>query len=133
MMLFWVLLTAAAVGVGFIRLAPSDPAQWHVAPDVSGDKVFASGVTRLVETGPDGLTRLNAIASGRPRTTVLAGSVDQGMITYITRSKLFGFPDYITVQQDGDVLKIYARLRFGRSDMGVNAARIQGWINALQP
>lgn len=132
-MLFWVFLAAALVVLTYIRLAPSDPARWHIAPDVSGDKTFKSGATRLVQTGPDGLARLNAIALAHPRTIALAGSVDAGMITYIVRSKLFGFPDYITARQDGDSLKLYGRLRFGGSDMGVNAARLQAWVDALQP
>ena len=63
---------------------------------------------------------------------MLAGSVEQGMITYVTRSIVVGFPDYTTVLQNGDQLVIYARLRFGRSDFGVNHARIKRWIDALQ-
>lgn len=133
MMVLWILLAVVVVGLGYIRLAPSDPLQWHVAPEVSGDKVFAAGATRLLHTGPDGLARLHDIALATPRTTVLAGSVEGGMITYVTRSKTIGFPDYTTAQQDGEDLKILARLRFGRSDMGVNAARLKAWVNALQP
>ncbi|WP_293574144.1 hypothetical protein [Phaeobacter sp.] len=29
------------------------------------------------------------------------------------------------------MLKVYARLRFGRSDLGVNNARINQWIGAM--
>jgi len=132
-MTLWILLAIVVVALGFVRLVPSDPARWHVAPDVTGDKNFKTGVTRLVETGSEGLLQLNRIASTSPRTKVLSGSVDSGMVTYITRTPVFGFPDYTTVEQDGNSLKIYARLRFGRSDTGVNRARIESWINALQP
>lgn len=132
-MLVWVFLAILVVLLGYIRLAPSDPMRWHVATEINENKTFKAGVKRLADTGPDGLERLNAIALATPRTSVLAGSVATGMITYVTRSKLFGFPDYSTVQQDGDTLKIYARLRFGRSDTGVNNARVEGWVNALQP
>ena len=48
--------------------------------------------------------------------------------TYVTRTKFMGFPDYTTARQDGDFLKVYARLRFGRSDLGVNGARIADWL-----
>jgi uncharacterized protein (DUF1499 family) len=54
--------------------------------------------------------------------------VGEGRITYITRTKIIGFPDYTTVQQDGDVLRIHGRLRFGRKDFGVNKARVDGWL-----
>jgi len=118
--------------LAYVRFAPSDPIAWHVAPSVTADADMKRGAKRLVAAGPDALARLDAIAQATPRTSVLAGSVAEGMITYVTRSKAIGFPDYTTVQQDGDTLKIYARLRFGRSDLGVNKARIDGWIGALQ-
>ncbi|WP_170788721.1 DUF1499 domain-containing protein [Ruegeria lacuscaerulensis] len=132
-MVVWVLVGAVvALGV-YIRLAPSDPAQWHMPLTATADTDMQGGVIRIVETGPEGLARLDDIAQATPRTTVLAGSVDEGMITYITRSKVIGFPDYTTVQQDGDTLRIHARLRFGRSDFGVNRDRVDEWLAALQP
>ncbi len=112
----------------YIRLAPSDPADWHIAPQAETNQDLQGGVLRVVETGPEGLAALDAIARNAPRTTVLAGSVGEGRITYITRTKLVGFPDYTTVQQDGDVLRIHGRLRFGRKDFGVNKARVDGWL-----
>lgn len=125
---------AVVVGfLGYVRLAPSSVARWHVAPNFTANKDFPGGAVRLVETGPDGLARLDILAHATNRTRILAGSVDEGMITYITRSAVIGFPDYTTVQQDADQLKIYARLRFGRSDFGVNHARISRWLNVLQP
>ncbi len=132
-MALWILIAIAVAGLAFIRLAPSDVSQVHKPPKVTENKDFKAGVKRLITSEPDGLARLHVIILATPRTQVLAGSVDEGMVTYITRSALFGFPDYTTVQQDDDSLKIYARLRFGRADIGVNKARVERWINALQP
>lgn len=131
-MFLWICLAAVVVVLGYVRLAPSDVSRWHVPPQVIADKNFKSGVLRLVEAGPDGLARFDTLARESERTTVLAGNVEARMVTYVTRSKFFGFPDYTTVQQDGNQLKIYARLRFGRSDSGVNRARVTGWLDALQ-
>nr|WP_171129878.1 MULTISPECIES: DUF1499 domain-containing protein [unclassified Ruegeria] len=132
-MLLAIFIAAVMVVLGFVRLAPSDPARWHVPPQAQADRDLPKGVLRVFETGPDGLARLDRIAQATPRTTVLAGSVAQGMVTYITRTKVFGFPDYTTVQQDGDALRIYARLRFGRRDFGVNRDRVERWLALLQP
>lgn len=132
-MVLWIALTLAVVALGYIRLAPSDPAVWHRPPEVTADADLKGGVRRRLLTGPEGLARLDAIIRATPRTRVLAGSVPEGMITYITRSRVFGFPDYTTVRQQGDLLEIYGRLRFGRSDLGVNRARVEGWLSALQP
>ncbi len=120
------------LGLAYIRLAPSDVSRWHVAPRVSGDKTLQGGVKRRIEAGPGALQRLDAIARATPRTQVLAGSVDAGMITYVSRSLVFGFPDFTTVQQQDGVLKIFGRARFGRSDFGVNRTRVDGWLAVLQ-
>ncbi|WP_377187233.1 DUF1499 domain-containing protein [Ruegeria meonggei] len=127
----WLVLGLVFAIGAYIRLAPSDPARWHIAPQVEADKDLKGGVMRVVETGPDGLARLDALAQVTPRTSVLAGSVDDGMITYVTRTKVIGFPDYTTAQQDGDTLRIYGRLRFGGSDFGVNKARIDAWLGQM--
>lgn len=133
MMIIWIILAFMAVVAIAARVAPSDAERWHVATQASADKDFKSGAIRVVNTGPDGLARLHEIALKTPRTSVLAGSVDSGMVTYITRSAVFGFPDYTTAQQDGDTLTLFARLRFGRSDTGVNRKRLEQWIAGLQP
>jgi len=122
------LLVAVIAGMAFIRLAPSDPMRWHQMPDTVTDRDLDGGAMRRVEGD---LAALDAIIRDTPRTRVLAGSAEQGMVTYITRSAVFGFPDYTTVRQAGDMLEIYGRLRFGRSDLGVNAARIDGWLGRL--
>ncbi len=115
----------------YIRLAPSDPARWHVVTQIEADRDMTGGVMRVLETGPQGLAQFDAIARAAPRTSILAGSVDEGMITYITRTPVMGFPDYTTVWQDGDTLRIHGRLRFGGSDFGVNRTRVDGWLALL--
>lgn len=132
MMLIWVALAAVVVVLGFIRLAPVDPFDWNTQPELNEDKEFRGGVFRVVRTGPEGLLNFNQIATSAPRTKLLAGSVEEGMATYVTRTQVIGFPDYTTAAQDGDLLKVYARLRFGRSDLGVNKARIDSWLADLE-
>ncbi|WP_435661068.1 DUF1499 domain-containing protein [Leisingera caerulea] len=133
LMLFgWLVLAAVVAGLGFIRLAPSDPLDWNTQPEFTEDKEFRGGVFRVVRTGPGGLERFHRIASHAPRTSVLAGGPDDGMVTYITRTQVLGFPDYTTAAQDGDLLKVYARLRFGRSDLGANKERINNWLAEME-
>lgn len=125
-----IILVAAIVALlVFIRMAPSDPDRWHRMPENVSDRDLDGGAMRTREGE---LAALDGIIRDTPRTQVLAGSVSEGMITYVTRSRVFGFPDYTTVRQDGDRLEIHGRLRFGKSDLGVNAARIDGWLRQLQ-
>ena len=124
----------AIIGVAisaYVRLAPTDPERWHSLPAAMTNRDTDGGAMRVVGAGQDGLTRLDQIIRATPRTRVLAGSVEEGMITYVSRSRVFGFPDYTTVRQAGPQLELYGRLRFGRSDIGVNAARIDGWLQSF--
>ncbi|MDK3016377.1 DUF1499 domain-containing protein [Pseudodonghicola flavimaris] len=129
----WIALTLVVIGFGYVRLAPDNPSDWHLPPEVQRNSDLDGGVKRRIETDALGLQRLDAIIRATPRTEVLAGSVPEGMITYVTRSCVFGFPDYTTVYRNGDVLEIYGRLRFGRSDFGVNRARVERWLQTFQP
>ena len=125
---------------GWVRLAPVDAARWHVAADVSGlGHMPATGghIWRgaLKGDGSDEMAELDRIIRATPRTRVIAGTLGEGMITYETRSKLWGFPDYTTLSVGSGeagqrVVEIYSRLRFGTSDLGGNRDRIMGWLKA---
>ena len=135
-----VIFIAVAALAAYIRLAPSVPARWHIALHPRPVEIEAPSAQVVVLRGgayidlPNAdslLARLDTIVTATPRTVRLAGSVGEGRITWITRSALFGFPDYTTAEVGPQGLTIYARLRFGGSDLGVNAARLAGWIAAL--
>jgi uncharacterized protein (DUF1499 family) len=141
----WLLPLLLVLGfAAYVRLAPSDPARWHVAiadpaaPDctVTATEGAARYACRMPGTPAEVLARLDSIALAQPRTTRLAGSAETGRITWVTRSALWGFPDYTTAEaraEEGQTrLDLHARLRFGRGDMGVNAARLADWTAALR-
>jgi len=127
----WILGVLVLSILAYIRLAPSDPTIWHMSPKIDVDKTFASGVVRRVSAGQDGLLRMATVIAAEPRTILLDGSPEQGMVTFVSRSRIMGFPDYTTITMADEDLLIYARLRFGRSDFGVNGARVDRWIKAL--
>ncbi|MEO0939776.1 MAG: DUF1499 domain-containing protein [Pseudomonadota bacterium] len=131
-MLGWIVLAVAVGALAYIRLAPHDVARWHVPVTADADRDFAAGAARVLPGDAAALARVDAAARSLPRTRVLAGSVDEGRVTYVTRSALFGFPDYTTVELTGGQLRMLARLRFGRSDLGVNSRRLQGLVAAAQ-
>lgn len=131
-MLGYVILFLVLGLLAYIRLAPSDPDRWHVAVSQSADADMPNGAVRILPAGPDTLARVDAAARALPRTTVLEGSVAEGRITYVTRSAAFGFPDYTTVEQSDGMVKMFARQRFGRSDFGVNRARLERLTAAVE-
>ena len=128
----YLLILIVLLFLAYVRLAPSDAARWHKPVTISEDKTFKGGAARVIVASEGTLAKLDAAAQALPRTTVLAGSVAEGRITYVTRSAAIGFPDYTTIEQDGDTIKLYARLRFGRSDLGVNGARLRKLLQAVE-
>lgn len=143
-MLGWVLGGAAAglAGSGWVRLAPTEVADWHVDPVEGrtgpGRYLVAPGGDRAplrLGAAPERVAEaLDRIALGAPRTRRIAG--EAGHATYETRSRGFGFPDYTSVRVapdgDGAAVSVYARLRYGRDDFGVNRARVEDWLARLE-
>lgn len=123
----------------YIRVAPSDAERWHVDPAIARNPGQAG---HLLDPGPRFdvspamlLRKIDDIALDWPRTKRLAGSIEEGRLTYVTRTKWIGFPDYTTVafvETDGSVAPvILARLRFGGGDLGVNRKRVEAWVEEL--
>ena len=139
----WMLLMIVISALIYVRIAPHDATAQHLVPPIGATHdapviMEGSAVFAQVFTSPpaDILAQLNRIALAAPRTRVLAGSVEEGMITYVTRSRVFGFPDYttlhVTADAQGSRATLYGRQRFGKLDFGVNSARIQGWLGAVE-
>jgi hypothetical protein len=144
----WCLAALLALVLGFaayVRLAPSDPARWHVdpvtvaKPGPEGNYLLRPGgdaESPVYQLTPEALmARIDQIAMETPRCARLSGSVEALHATYVCRSALWGFPDYVSVRaipaQGGSQLAIFSRLRFGRGDMGVNRARVEAWLARL--
>ena len=130
-------------GIVYIRLAPDDILALHIAPPagaVPGSPIALPGgylVEENSELPPEKLLqRLHSVILQTPRTRLIAGLPSEGMATYVTRSLVFGFPDYTTIrvapEGGGSRFQIYARLRYGRSDFGGNRERVTSWLRALE-
>jgi len=134
--LFGLIVVALAVSA-FARLGAIAQDQWHVALDFDDTQTLAGGYkTVVVVKGPvaDVQSRFIEIATQTPRTTILAQTED--LVSFVTRSVVFGFPDITTASfeavEDGVKVRIFGRLKIGKSDVGVNKARVQSWVKQLQ-
>lgn len=137
----------AAIAAVWVRTAPDDPADWHVDPVKSGRTGRPNDALRGPVEGADGaapvwaaepdrlMAAFDKVARAAPRTELLAGGPEAGLATYVQRSAVMGFPDYISVRalpvEGGATLAIWSRARYGHSDMGVNAARLDDWLGAI--
>ena len=128
-------LCLAAGAAVYVRRAPLDVTALHVmpAPRAAGDYSDVGGFTaiRPALSGPSALETLSDVIANTPRTDLLAESAE--MKTFVTRSRIFGFPDITTVWvihgRGGHEIGIYGRLVYGKSDLGVNKRRIAGWLD----
>ena len=132
----------------YVRFTPLDTARWHAdvvtsEPPARGTcteniTVLQNGarsVCVLPGTPAEILARLDATALSTRRTTRLAGSPGEGRVSWVSRSKLIGYPDIITAQTTaqttGTRLDVFSRQVYGGADFGVNAARLQDWLTTF--
>ena len=146
-------LLAAGTAYAVINFVEDDPARWHLDPAavtlrgtpneylaaVSGTTAATPHLLATIHpTSPRALLAcFDAIARARPRVAIVAGDVASLMITYVQRSRIIGFPDYITVKavpqetgmpEGGAGLIVYSRSRYGHGDFGVNRKRVVAWL-----
>ena len=143
-----VALIAVAIGV---RLMPVDPSVHHIdpariEPPTSPNFVLrrGDGAASVTATLAETAAQLNEaiIAEGG---TVLSGDLASGHASYVFRSRIFGFPDVLSVRltdvssreriAEGELteIELYSRALLGYSDMGVNRARVDRILTALAP
>ena len=107
-------------------------------PKRSGVRYIGRQAPRYPADPETVLAAFDAIASEEPRTRLIEGDLDEGMLTYVARSKVFGFADFITVKavSEGAVTKlsIVSRARVGArgNDWGVNAERLDRWLQDMR-
>ena len=152
----WVVLAIivlAAAGMIYVRVAPLDAGTWHVDPVTAPTpetpnsfRVRAPGATAGAEemVSPiyavppaELMAAFDRMALAQPRTERLAGTPDgQDFVTCVQRTALVAYPDYVSVRavpvgEGQSALVILSRSRFGKSDLGVNRARVTQWLGAL--
>jgi uncharacterized protein (DUF1499 family) len=110
------------------------PNEYRVAPP---EAAVAANPAPVFDATPAELAiAFDRVAMAAPRTRRLAGDPADGFTTYVQRSALFGWPDYISVRavpvEGGSTLAIWSRSRYGYSDLGVNAERVEAWLSRLE-
>ncbi len=79
---------------------------------------------------------VRAVAAAQPRTYPAAVFAERGRADWVVRSAVLNFPDLVTAEVVADGagasrLILYSRSVYGRSDFGVNRARLTVWLAAL--
>jgi uncharacterized protein (DUF1499 family) len=110
-------------------LCPAVPPLCNIQPDAASP-VFAIDPVRLRD-------RWLEMVAAEPRVRQVASDAGRRHLVFIQHSAFFRFPDVITVEflavgQTRSTLAVLSRSRYGQSDFGVNAARVQAWVGKLR-
>ncbi|MBB5514938.1 uncharacterized protein (DUF1499 family) [Rubricella aquisinus] len=156
MLIAFLIVAAVIGGVVMVRTATDDATVWHVnpleAPTPATPNSFR--VVPVLGGQPQSAERvdmeapiyaanpaiialaLDEFALRQPRTERIAGTPESGWMTYVQRSDLMRYPDYVSVMifelEDGNsTIALFSRSRFGHGDMGVNGDRMRRWLGTL--
>lgn len=132
----WMLALIAVSGLIYIRIAPLPEETYHLAgPDRPlGTYRTENSFEAVLPVADDPQARLQAwadLVAAAPRARPLAGTVAEGHLSFVIRSRLIGFPDIVNLWLAEDALHIRSASVYGRSDLGVNRDRVQGWLAAI--
>lgn len=124
------------MGIGlalYARLTPLPSARFSsvTGPIAPGKHMLGGGVKYvlpLADLPPNAMVKLSQIIKETPRTVPHDALKGQA---FVTRSKFFGFPDITLMWEQDGHLHLFAHLVIGKSDLGVNAARVDGWLKQL--
>jgi len=126
------LLLAFAGFAVWVRLAPTDPARWHLDPATAPRPTTPNWAEadRLSPLAPAQIAQAIATRARAEGATRIAG--DDLFATWEARSRLMRYPDYVTIRlapEDGGTrIQAFSRARYGYGDGGVNAARLRRWL-----
>jgi len=158
--IFWIAVGVVVIGVGgvyMIRNVSHDPAVWHVdpltaptpdtpnsyrmVPVIEGyEPVTQERIDRespIYDANPALISQaFDEFVLRQPRTERIAGTPETGWMTYVQQSEVMRFPDYISVLfldlgNGQSTVAIFSRSRYGHSDLGVNANRVERWLSSL--
>ncbi len=110
-------------------MCPADPLICNLKAD-EASPIFPVDPARLRD-------RWMEMAAAEPRVHLVSSEKDRQHLVYIQHSFFFRFPDIITVEflptgNGRSTLALLSRSRYGKGDLGVNAARVGAWIAKLK-
>jgi hypothetical protein len=119
---------------------PAEPGTWTPPPHPAGreaesyERLVGADAPRFPGTPLEVALRLDRGRQGRPGRTDRRRSGGRAFVTYVARSRVFGFPDAVSIRlhPEGDATRvdIFSRSALRGFDWGVNASRVARWIAA---
>lgn len=129
----------------YIRFAKPNDSNWHIDPELVAQNDLRNSFLNNSKSGnfsyyavpiKDLYLKLYEIAEADKCQRVF-GNIDEGLITFVCRSRFWGFPDYISIsfkehETGKSSLSVFSRSRFGVYDFGKNKKRMKKWLKQLK-
>jgi len=154
MAIFLVFISLATAGGLFyyVSTVEHDTEVWHVDPLTEPQTVkphsfrmappalteeFVDVPSPVYTTNPTLMAKaFDDFVLSQRKTIRIAGSPEEGWMTYVQKTPNLNLPDYISVKfidlnGGKSTIAIYSRSRFGHGDLGVNEARVLAWVGTL--
>ena len=155
MAIFLIFISVIGAGGMFYHVSTveHDPAVWHVDPLTEPQtvkphsfRIAPPALTEEIVDVPSPVYSANPTLMAKAfddfvlrqtKTSRIAGSPEEGWMTYVQLSPSLNLPDYISVKfidlnGGKSTIAIYSRSRFGYDDMGVNETRLLTWVGTLR-
>jgi len=126
--LFGAAAFATLAAMAYVRFTPVDASAGVGRPDAQpvGDYPSEGGFYVVRPTSDIKVSDLEAVITASPRTKKLATGV------FETRSAVWAFPDITHFWEEDGRVHLSSHLVYGRSDLGMNKKRIEGWLADLR-
>ncbi len=138
----FLILFIAFVGVLWLRFAPIDRDDWHVDPAETevgsgrGVRLIGLQAPRYPAETETVLANFQEIVLDDENTRRLEGDLDEGMITFVARSRVLGLAEVITAKAVAEghktKLSIASRPRFPLSSRDAAAERLDRWLQEMR-
>ncbi len=146
----WLLWVGIIIGAAFlafalyVRFSPLHAERYNQSPKTAESDGKPHEYRLVGEDAPvfdipaeELAQKLDAYILSQPRTVLATGYPKDLRMTYVQRTAMMGYPDYISIEIDAlgenqSRLNILSRSRFGRDDFGVNRARVEDWVRGIK-
>ncbi len=124
--------------INFANLTPPDKPNYYLVCPRDYCSAKANAYSPVFDMNEARLTKVTLdFISKQPRTKQISHNPQENQYTYVQRSLVFRFPDFITVQfiarnNEQSTLAIYSRSKYGYSDFGVNRKRVMHWLSSIK-
>ena len=114
------------------------PNQFFLCPRGMRSRARPDDESPVFDVSIDALRRVwRQVALQQPRVAMVRDDRERNQCEFVQRSRLFRFPDTVTVEfialaDSRSTFAVYSRSKYGYGDFGVNRRRVRNWVRLVE-